>query len=159
MGKNSLLYYKANKSMNYGMFKHAFSVEEIYTGLNKKLLKGRWVKNRYKDRKNLAAKIFDDCFYEILLDIINNNVTFVLPLRFGNYGEISMKQIADEDFKQAYRRGKFNNIDFVLSQFTGNKLVYRYMKHNKETMEKPIYVDKYLKKLIDQYTEEAKVYY
>jgi hypothetical protein len=33
------------------------------------------------------------------------------------------------------------------------------MKHNKETMEKPIYVDKYLKKLIDQYTEEAKVYY
>jgi hypothetical protein len=93
------------------------------------------------------------------LDIINNNVTFVLPLRFGNYGEISMKQIADEDFKQAYRRGKFNNIDFVLSQFTGNQLVYRYMKHNKETMEKPIYVDKYLKKLIDQYTEEAKVYY
>ena len=66
-----------------------------------------------------------------------------------------MKQIADEDFKQAYRRGKFNNIDFVLSQFTGNQLVYRYMKHNKETMEKPIYVDKYLKKLIDQYTEEA----
>ena len=62
MGKNSLLYYKANKSMNYGMFKHAFSVEEIYTGLNKKLLKGRWVKNRYKNPKQLAAKIFKDCF-------------------------------------------------------------------------------------------------
>lgn len=49
-GKNSLLYYKANKSMNYGMFKHAFSVEEIYTGLNKKLLKGRWVKIDIKSK-------------------------------------------------------------------------------------------------------------
>lgn len=107
--------------MNKKMFPHGFNSRELYNGLNPKLLKGRWVKNRYKDRKNLAAKIFDDCFYEILLDIINNNVTFVLPLRFGNYGEISMKQIADEDFKQAYRRGKFNNIDFVLSQFTGNQ--------------------------------------
>lgn len=44
MGKNSLLYYKANKSMNYGMFKHAFSVEEIYTGLNKKIIKGQMSK-------------------------------------------------------------------------------------------------------------------
>jgi hypothetical protein len=77
--------------MNKKMFPHGFNSRELYNGLNPKLLKGRWVKNRYKDRKNLAAKIFDDCFYEILLDIINNNVTFVLPLRFGNYGEISMK--------------------------------------------------------------------
>ena len=124
MGKNSLLYYKANKSMNYGMFKHAFSVEEIYTGLNKKLLKGRWVKNRYKNPKQLASKIFKDCLYEILLDIIENNVTFVLPLKYGHYAEIYMKQFSDEisgidgeavsndeEFKKLYKYGKFKNID------------------------------------------------
>ena len=150
MGKNSLLYYKANKSMNYGMFKHAFSVEEIYTGLNKKLLKCRWVKNRYKNPKQLAAKIFKDCFYEILLDIIENNVTFVLPLKYGNYAEIYMKQFSD---------GKFKNIDYVLSQFTGNELVYKYSTRTVDTKEKPIYVNKELKKLIEKHTNEAKQYY
>lgn len=145
--------------MNHGMFKHAFSVEEIYTGLNNKLLRGRWVKNRYKNQKLLAAKIFKDCFYEILLDIIENNVTFVLPLRYGNYAEIHMKQVADEEFKRLYKYGKFNNIDFVLSQFTGNELVYRYTTHTVGTKEKPIYVNKELKKMIEKYTNEAKQYY
>lgn len=140
-------------------FKHAFSADELYTGLNNKLLKGRWVKNRYKDRKQLAANIFKDCFYDILLDIIENNVTFVLPLKYGNYAEIYMKQFADEEFKRVYKYGKFNNIDFVLSQFTGNSLVYKYNTHTVGTKEKPIYVNKDLKKLIEKYTNEARQYY
>ena len=43
--------------MNKKMFPHGFNSRELYNGLNPKLLKGRWVKNRYKDRKNLAAKM------------------------------------------------------------------------------------------------------
>ena len=145
--------------MNYGMFKHAFSTEELYVGLNNKLLKGRWVKNRYKNQKQFASNIFKDCFYDILLDIINNNVTFVLPLRYGNYAEIYMKQFSEDEFKKLYKWGKFKNIDFVLSQFTGNELVYKYDTQTVGVKEKPIYVNKELKKLIEKYTNEAKQYY
>jgi hypothetical protein len=145
--------------MNYGMFKHAFSAEELYAGLNKKLLRGRWVKNRYQDRKQLASNIFKDCFYEVLLDIINNNVTFVLPIKYGNYAEICMKQYSGEEFKKLYKWGKFSNIDFVLSQFTGNQLTFRYSTKNSGTKEKPIYVNKDLKKLIEKYSNEARQYY
>lgn len=145
--------------MNYGMFKHAFSTEDLYAGLNNKLLKNKWVKNRYKDKKQLAARIFKDCFYEILLDIIDNNVTFVLPLKYGNYAEIYMKQFADDAFKRLYKYGKFKNIDFVLSQFTGNELVYKYNTQSIGMKEKPIYVSKDLKEKIEKYTNEAKQYY
>lgn len=145
--------------MNYGMFKHAFSAEDLYLGLNSKLLRNRWVKNRYKDRKQLAANIFKDCFYEILLDIIDNNVTFVLPIKYGNYAEMYMKQYSGEEFKKLYKWGKFNDIDFVLSQFTGNGLAFRYSTHTRGTKEKPIYVNKELKRLIIKYSNEAKQYY
>jgi hypothetical protein len=93
------------------------------------------------------------------LDIIENNVTFVLPLKYGNYAEIYMKQFSDEEFKKLYKYGKFKNIDYVLSQFTGNELVYKYSTRTVDTKEKPIYVNKELKKLIEKHTNEAKQYY
>ena len=135
-------------------FQHAFSVEELYTGLN-----DIFIKNRHKNKKQLAANIFKDCFYEILLDIINNNITFVLPLRYGNYAEIYMKQFSEDKFKKLYKWGKFRNIDFVLSQFTGNEITYSYNTHTIGTKEKPIYVDDKLKSLIEYYTNLAKPYY
>lgn len=140
-------------------YKYAFSADELFMGLDNKLLTGQWVKNRYKDPKVLAAKIFKDCFYEILLDIIENNVTFVLPLKFGNYAEICMQQFADEDFKKLYKRGKFRKIDFVLSQFTGNQLFYKYKTKKVGVKSKPIYVNKDLKERIEKYTNEARQYY
>lgn len=93
------------------------------------------------------------------MDIIENNVTFVLPLKYGNYAEIYMKQFSDEEFKKLYKYGKFKNIDYVLSQFTGNELVYKYSTRTVDTKEKPIYVNKELKKLIEKHTNEAKQYY
>lgn len=132
-----------------------FSAHELFEGLNKKILKNKHIKNK----KLLAAKIFTECFYEILLDIINNNITFVMPLRFGNYGEICMKQISGDKFKEVYKAGKFRNLDYVLSQFTGNQLVYKCTKRTGTITEKPIYVNQTLNKLITKYTYEGKQYY
>lgn len=70
-----------------------------------------------------------------------------------------MKQFSDEEFKKLYKYGKFKNIDYVLSQFTGNELVYKYSTRTVDTKEKPIYVNKELKKLIEKHTNEAKQYY
>ena len=60
--------------------KPSFSTEELFINLSPKLLSNTAVKNRNLDRKVLAKEIFNRCFYKILLDIIDNNVTFVLPL-------------------------------------------------------------------------------
>lgn len=140
-------------------FKHAFSVKELFRDLDQGILNNLWVRNRYKDKKILAEKIFCDCFFDILLDIINNNTTFVLPLRFGAIGELFMKQYADEEFKKLYKIGKFKNIDFVLSQFTGNTLAFRYGDRTHPIKQKPIYVNRELKTLIEKYTNEGKQYY
>lgn len=70
-----------------------------------------------------------------------------------------MKQFSDEEFKKLYKYGKFKNIDYVLSQFTGNELMYKYSTRTVDTKEKPIYVNKELKKLIEKHTNEAKQYY
>lgn len=138
---------------------HSFTAKDLFAALPQKLLRGIWVKKRFKDRKVLAAKIFEDCFHMILLDIINNNVTFVLPLKFGNYGEISMKSFSEENFKEVYKKGKFNDLDYVLTQFTGNQLAFRYTKPGYDASEKLIYVDSSLKSLITKNTYEGKQYY
>lgn len=93
------------------------------------------------------------------MDIINNNVTFVLPLRFGKFGEFSMKKISGEEFKKAYEKGAFNKIDFVKSQFSANRVYYRYKTKGGRLREKAIYVDKELDDLITKYTYEGKEYY
>lgn len=139
--------------------KHCFTVDNLYEAMNRKYLNYRWIKECKLPDKTFAVRIFNDCFYEILLDIIHNNVTFVLPLTFGQYGEIHMQQHEGEEFKRLYKLGKYNNIDFILSGFTGNQLYYNYTTKKKEPRKKPIYVSKNLKDWIKKYTEEGKAYY
>jgi hypothetical protein len=53
---------------------------------------------RYRRRHAVAGCIFAACLYEILLDIIHNNVTFVLPC--NGYVDISMSTCEGELFKE-----------------------------------------------------------
>lgn len=76
------------------------STKEMFSHLPEKLLQTPAVKNRGKDRIALAAELFDFCFYRILLDIVENNVTFVLPLKFGDYGELHIHSVTGEAFKE-----------------------------------------------------------
>lgn len=111
-----------------------------------------------KTRKEMCEKIFADTFFEILLDIIENNVTFVLPLRWGEYAEISMDTIEGDDFIKMYKKGSFEDIDFVLSNFTGHRLKYTYKK-GKNTRWKHIYISYNLRDILSKHTNEGKVYY
>ena len=143
------------------MEKHAFSAEDLFIDLNDKYLKHPRVIQRLErlkiNRRELAGKIVKDCFYEVLLDIIENNTTFVLPLYSGNYAEIYMQSITGDDFKSLYNNGSFSNIDYIKSQFTGYSLAFLY-KNSKGYRKKPIYLGKYLRKLLDKYTNEGRQY-
>ena len=67
--------------------KTSIDTQDLFVNLPDTLLNSRAVLTRGKDRKKLAAEIFNLFFAKILLDIIENNITFVLPLRLGRYGE------------------------------------------------------------------------
>lgn len=47
----------------------------------------------------LVKKTFRECVKEVLNDIVDNNVTFVLPTQ-GRFAEMHVKRTYGEDFKR-----------------------------------------------------------
>ncbi len=104
----------------------------------------------HKDK--LVKRVFKDALKLILTDIIDNNVTFQLPTG-SRRAEIHVNNYEGEAFEKARRRGKWLDVDFLASNFTGNQLVLEmYGKNNGLRRRKPIYVDKRLK---DKLTENT----
>ena len=145
--------------MNYAVG-HSFNVDEMFMNFPYKKLKLTCEDckriNRNKDRDALVKKIFRDSVKVILNDIIDNNVTFILPTNKG-IADIHVRRTYGEDFKKARKRGKWKNVDFLSSNFSGNELVLS-MKHNVFSKEKIIYVDKNLKSKITENTNNGMQY-
>ena len=125
--------------MNYAVG-HSFNVDEMFMNFPYKKLKLTCEDckriNGNKDRDALVKKIFRDSVKVILSDIIDNNVTFILPTNKG-IADIHVRRTYGEDFKKARKRGKWKNVDFLSSNFSGNELVLS-MKHNVFSKEKII---------------------
>lgn len=145
--------------MNYAVG-HSFNVDEMFMNFPYKKLKLTCEDckriNGNKDRDTLVKKIFRDSVKVILNDIIDNNVTFILPTNKG-IADIHVRRTCGEDFKKARKRGKWKNVDFLSSNFSGNELVLS-MKHNVFSKEKIIYVDKNLKSKITENTNNGMQY-
>lgn len=141
---------------------HCITSVELYRKFKKdkiKLKKKQILKEFKADTKQeLAAKVFTYCLYLIILDIINNNVIFALPDVFGKNSEIAMKIFEGEEFRSAYKNGKFKDIDFILSGFKGYQIFYTY-EYKNETREKPIYVNEKIKDIITNNANSGKTYY
>lgn len=122
--------------------KYSFENKDIFLGLDKNTTKRRFLPERFKqeETRNIASEIFTYCLYMILLDVINNNSIFVLPLYWGRYAELHLKEISEERFKELYNRGCFNEIDYVLSNFTAKVPVLTYKKRNGFYKDMPIHL-------------------
>ena len=59
-------------------FAFTFTEKDLFRGYNVEVIRDRIVQRKKKSRKELCSKIFADTFFEILLDIIKNNTTFVI---------------------------------------------------------------------------------
>ncbi|MBO7211734.1 MAG: hypothetical protein J6V44_12120 [Methanobrevibacter sp.] len=120
----------------------------------RRVKKEKEFRDQYSDT---AAAILTYCFYLIILDIIENNVTFVLPV-ISRKASIFVKPITGETFEYLYREGSFNGLDFLKTNFVGYRLCYQYQ--TKESVrEKPIYIDKTLKKRLYDNANNGMVYY
>lgn len=84
------------------------------------------LRRKYKTYNNLAGEIFADCLGEILLDIIENNVIFVLSLDANCYAEICCETMSTHTFKTLYQSGFLQKIDYIKSEFTANQLLFKY---------------------------------
>lgn len=138
---------------------YAFNAGELFTNFNIKHITTNHevLKKHYKTRekREMAVKVFLYAIYLILLDIIENNVTFVLPT--SRRAQIQMAAITDDKFVNARKNGKFKDVDFMESNFTGYQLEFCFKKKD-FTKRKPIYVDSRLKQRITDNTNNGMKY-
>ena len=147
--------------MNYALG-CAFNLDELFLNLDKSRLKmtcelcERINNDNHKDK--LIKKIFRESVKIVLKDILENNVTFIMPTG-GRKSDIHVKSYSNEDFVAGRKHGKWMDIDFLASYFTGNQLVLNmYDKDGGVTRIKPIYVDKNYKKILIDNTNKGKQY-
>lgn len=109
--------------------------------------------NPHKDK--LVKKIFRTCFKKVIDDVIDNNSIFILPV---NNSEIKMRRISGNDFSKARKNGKFKEVDFLESYFSGYELELNIYKRGGLKRSKTIYVDPKRKQKIIDNTNLGKQY-
>lgn len=109
--------------------------------------------------KDFCGDIFFYCVYLIILDIIQNNITFVLPTDCDEFCTIGTRMYEGELFEELYKRNIFDGIDFVASEMKGYNIVCTYYTKSKATREKRIVLSKNLRKMFYDNINSGKKYY
>jgi len=142
---------------------YSFSAYDLFETFNKRQLKIRLdiIQKKYgvNKRQWLCASVLVYCFYLILLDIIENNVTFVLPLFNNRNASIYARPISGDEFKLARQRGAFSDIDIISTNFTGYQLTYNWETKRGYYRQKPIYINKKFKDIFYEWINSGKQYY
>ena len=138
----------------------AFSLKDLFTNFNTKRLKitcNECKKINHNEHRDILAKqIFKESVKIILNDIIENNITFELPTK-GRKCDIHMQRIRGEQFKALRKAGKWRDVDYLKSIFTGHQLGF-FMYGRRTPRIKNIYVNKELKDKITNNTNNGMQY-
>lgn len=141
---------------------HTFSAQEIFHNFPIKKLKMDYdtVKKIYSDgdKRSLSASIFTKGMQLIIEDIIENNVHFLLPTVGNNEAYLFMNKTQGKDFKNAFKRGKWKDVDFLTSNFTGYQLALLVKSKKRPEKLKNIYLGYKHKDRITELTNEGKRY-
>lgn len=97
------------------------------------------------------GRIFTAFMQLVITDIIENQVTFKLPIK-GAY--IEMIPFSAEEFTKARQNGAFSDVDFLSSNFTGYQIYYRKVTRYGKRL-KRIYVTKKYKDRITELTNKG----
>jgi hypothetical protein len=139
---------------------YAFNVTELFENFNNKRLSisSSDLKKTvgYQDKDELVLQIFLYAIKVILLDIIQNNVTFKFPTKRECY--LNIVRTSGEEFKQARRNGKWLDVDYLKSNFSGNQMQFMFIANERE-IKKPVYLSNNLKDIITENTNNGMVYY
>lgn len=131
---------------------HAFSQGDLFNSYDSSKLKfkdkvgtSREMRAKYKcgSNKLLIAQIFWVFIKLVVADLIRKGTTFHFPNK--SIAMFTWKRIEGEEFVKSYRSGKFDNIDFLSSNFTLYVPIFKYFYRGK-FKEKNIIVNDILKK-------------
>lgn len=140
-----------------------FTSYDIFSTFNLKQLKIKrtTVQDKYgcNKKQSFCATVFTYCCYLILLDIIQNNATFVLPLFNSRFACIHIIPIKGERLQKARQAGAFQDIDLLMSNFTGYQLNFTWENKYNSRQNKPIHINKRFKDVLIKYINEGKQYY
>lgn len=146
--------------MNYAVG-YALGLKDLFKNLSFKKLKmsvavcQKLIKNRHKEI--IMAKVMKLCIKLIIDDIIYNNATFKLPTG-KKKAFLYMKKTSDDNFVGARKNGKWKDVDFLASNFSGYQMAFKYQTGG-VMRERPVYLDSSNKKLITDKTNEGKQYF
>lgn len=139
---------------------YAFSANNLFEGFDVKLIKTnhKILKEHYNthEKKEMAVKVFLYAIYLILLDIIENNITFVLPS--NKKAQFQMKTVQGQALIDARKNGKFLGFDMLATNQKAYYLEYVYW-NSKSEKSKEIYVNKDFKDKIMNNANNGKVYF
>lgn len=129
------------------LFNHGLTAEELYSNTPKSVVdrKWRWFITRYGQTSSYEDAIADPfkyCIGLILNHILDNKVRFIIPGVSESY--IDFEIVTGEFFESQRQNGRFQEIDFIESDFTGYALRY-YFKAKAYQKAYPIYLGGELK--------------
>ena len=130
------------------LFNHGLTSGEIYSNTPKSIIdkKWRWMISHYgwtETYEDAIADPFKYCFSLIINRIIDEKVRFKIPVNTEAY--IDFEIVTGDKFIEQRQNGRFSEIDFVESDFTGYFLTY-YFQAKAYQKAMPIYVGGDIKK-------------
>lgn len=105
-------------------------------------------------RDILVKRIFRESVKLVINDVINNNVTFWLPLTGNKKCNVHMRRVQGDQFKNLRRAGKWKDVDILKSMFSGYELGF-FMLGKRTPRVKSIYLNKELRDKIIQNTNNG----
>lgn len=140
---------------------HSFNLSDIVLNFPYKKLKFSSIDCEKitgdRHRKTIVSKIFKYHIKLVIQDIIDNNITYWLPLTGKVEGCLKMKRVKDMEFKRKRQKGKWKNVDILNSNFSGCQIEFSLL--GKRTPRyKYVYVSPYYRDLIDQHTNQGMNY-
>lgn len=124
-----------------------------------KSLMTKW--KTFQEKRRIIKQVFREGVRLVIEDIINNNVVFKIQGIGYQSGEIHMEAIKDDEFIKMRQFGKFKDVDFLESLFTGYQM-YLYVHGKRDNFlhrrKFPIYLGGTHKNIITKNTNEGKQY-
>lgn len=148
-------------SRNYAMG-HCFTGKDLFNNfpVNKLKMSKEQCVATYSDgsKRDLAASIFTRSVQMVVDDIINNNVDFKFPTLGQTQAYLRMKRTTGQNFKKAFKNGKWNDVDFLTSNFSGYQIVLDMESKKRTTRQKNIYLSPKDRDRITENTNLGKQY-
>ena len=148
-------------SRNYAIG-HCFTGKDLFNNfpVNKLKMSKEQCVATYPDgsKRDLAASIFTRSVQMVVDDIINNNVDFKFPTLGQTQAYLRMKRTTGQNFKKAFKNGKWNDVDFLTSNFSGYQIVLDMESKKRTTRQKDIYLSPKDRDRITENTNLGKQY-